>query len=98
MAHRVQVDISTGRRDAATRVFCVFLAQKLERASPVVGDGTQTRDFVHVTVVAAAFVRAAESDVCGEAMNVGAGAEHSVNEIADLLGAAKVHTPKRPGA
>ncbi len=79
-------------------VFGVFLAQKLKGVPfTVVGDGTQTRDFVHATDVAAAFVRAAESDVCGEAMNVGAGAEHSVNEIADLLGGDKVHIPKRPG-
>ena len=44
-------------------VFGVFLAQKLAgRPFTVVGDGTQTRDFVFVTDVARAFLMAAESN------------------------------------
>lgn len=55
-------------------VFGVFLAQKLNgRPFTVVGDGTQTRDFTYVTDVAEAFLCAAESNISGEAMNVGAG-------------------------
>lgn len=79
-------------------VFGVFLAQKLN-GSPftVVGDGTQTRDFTYVTDVAAAFLRAAESDVSGEAMNVGSGTHVSVNRLVELLGGEVTNIPKRPG-
>jgi UDP-glucose 4-epimerase len=79
-------------------VFGVFLRQKLA-AKPftVVGDGTQTRDFLYVTDVAAAFLRAAESDHIGEVWNLGAGNPQSVNRLVALLGGDVVHLPKRPG-
>ncbi len=79
-------------------VFGVFLAQKL-KGSPftVVGDGTQTRDFTYVTDVAAAFIKAAQSDVSGEAINVGSGNHYSVNRLVELLGGPVVYIPKRPG-
>jgi UDP-glucose 4-epimerase len=63
----------------------------------VVGDGTQTRDFTYVTDVVSAFVSAADSDVSGEAINVGSGNTYSVNHLVSLLGGNKVHIPKRPG-
>jgi len=79
-------------------VFGVFLAQKLAgKPLTIVGDGTQTRDFTFVTDVASAFVRAAESDVQGEVMNVGSGNTYSVNYLVSLLGGETLHIPKRPG-
>lgn len=80
-------------------VFGVFLAQKLAgKPFTVVGDGTQTRDFVYVTDVADAFYRAAASPVQGETFNLGAGKPQSVNRLVELLGAREVvHVPKRPG-
>jgi UDP-glucose 4-epimerase len=79
-------------------VFGVFLAQKLAgRPFTVVSDGTQTRDFTFVTDVAEAFIKAAESDLSGEIMNVGSGNHYSVNRLVELLGGEKVHIPKRPG-
>ena len=79
-------------------VFGVFLAQ-LRAGKPltVVGDGTQARDFVFVTDVAAAFAAAAASSVSGEAFNVGANAPVSVNRLTALLGGPVVHVPRRPG-
>jgi len=79
-------------------VFGVFLAQKLA-AKPftVVGDGTQTRDFVFVTDVANAFVSAAASDVTGEALNVSSGGTYSINQLTSLLGGSVEYVPKRPG-
>ena len=79
-------------------VFGVFLAQKL-KAKPftVVGDGTQTRDFVYATDVARAFLAAAESEVSGEIFNLGSGFPQSVNRLVELLGGPVVHVPKRPG-
>ena len=79
-------------------VFGVFFKQKLEaRPFTVVGDGTQTRDFLYVTDVAEAFRLAAESDKIGEVWNLGAGHPQSVNRLVELLGGEKVFIPKRPG-
>ncbi|MHB1938921.1 MAG: SDR family oxidoreductase [Acidobacteriaceae bacterium] len=79
-------------------VFGVFLAQKLNgKPFTVVGDGKQTRDFTFVTDVAEAFLRAAESSLTGEALNVGSGSHYSVNLLVELLGGNVVHIPKRPG-
>jgi UDP-glucose 4-epimerase len=80
-------------------VFGVFLAQKLARKPfTIVGDGTQTRDFVFVTDVARAFLMAAESDKQAEIYNLGAGKPQSVNRLVELLGGKDVvFVPKRPG-
>lgn len=79
-------------------VFGVFLAQKLAgKPFTVVGDGTQTRDFTYVTDVADAFLRAAESQVAGEILNVGSGGTYSVNSLVRLLGGEIAYVPKRPG-
>ena len=79
-------------------VFGVFLAQKLNnRSFTVVGDGNQTRDFIFVSDVAEAFVKACESNCSDEIMNVGSGNTYSVNYLVKLLGGDTVHIPKRPG-
>ena len=79
-------------------VFGVFLAQKLaNRPFTVVGDGSQTRDFVFVTDVARAFLLAAESDYTQEVYNLGAGQPQSVNRLVQLLRGEVTYVPKRPG-
>ncbi len=79
-------------------VFGVFLKQKLAgKPFTVVGDGTQTRDFLYVTDVAAAFLAAAETDKTAEIWNLGGGNPQSVNRLVELLGGPVVHIPKRPG-
>jgi UDP-glucose 4-epimerase len=79
-------------------VFGVFLRQKLaEQPFTVVGDGTQRRDFVYASDVARAFLLAAETQITGEAFNLGGGDPQSVNRIVELLGGKVVHVPKRPG-
>jgi UDP-glucose 4-epimerase len=79
-------------------VFGVFLAQKIKgRPFTVVGDGTQTRDFVFVTDLARAFLAAAQTERSGEIYNVGAGAPQAVNRLVELLGGDVVYVPKRPG-
>jgi len=79
-------------------VFGVFLAQKIHgKPFTVVGDGRQTRDFTFVTDVARAFVAAANSQISGEAFNVGSSSHHSVNRLVELLGGAVIYIPKRPG-
>jgi UDP-glucose 4-epimerase len=79
-------------------VFGVFLKQKLAgKPFTVVGDGTQTRDFLYVTDIAAAFLRAAETEKSGEIWNLGAGNPQSVSHLVQLLQGPVVHIPKRPG-
>jgi UDP-glucose 4-epimerase len=78
-------------------VMGVFLAQKANKQPlTVVGDGTQRRDFTHVSDVVQAMVRAAESDITG-VFNVGSGDAHSINELVSLFEAPSVNIPKRPG-
>ena len=79
-------------------VFGVFLAQKLaKKPYTVVGDGTQTRDFTYVLDIVDAIIAAAESDVSGEAINIGSDNTYSVNQLIELLEGDVVHIPKRPG-
>jgi UDP-glucose 4-epimerase len=79
-------------------VFGVFLAQKLSgKPFTVVGDGTQSRDFVYVTDVVRAFLAAAESAATGDVFNVGTGEPQAINRLVELIGGDVVYVPKRPG-
>jgi UDP-glucose 4-epimerase len=79
-------------------VFGVFLKQKLAgKPFTVVGDGTQSRDFLYATDVAEAFLRAAESERIGEVWNLGAGNPQPVNRLVELLNGPVIYIPKRPG-
>jgi UDP-glucose 4-epimerase len=79
-------------------VFGVFLKQKLAgKPFTVIGDGSQSRDFLYVTDVARAFLLAAETSISGSIWNLGAGNPQSVNRLVELLGGDVVHIPKRPG-
>jgi UDP-glucose 4-epimerase len=50
----------------------------------IYGDGTQTRDFVHVADVAEAMSRALENSTAdGETLNIGYGKPTSINELAE---------------
>lgn len=61
------------------------------------GDGTQTRDFTHVSDVVRANLLAMESKGVGEGevINIGAGRNFSVNRLAKLIGGPTVHEPPR---
>tara|TARA_B100000674_G_scaffold482760_1_gene485634 strand:- start:30 stop:1022 length:993 start_codon:yes stop_codon:yes gene_type:complete len=79
-------------------VFGVFLAQKLKnKPLTIVGDGKQTRDFLHVYDLVKAIIKSAKSKKCGVIYNVAGGKEISVNKISKLIGGKKIHIPKRPG-
>lgn len=79
-------------------VFGVFFKQKLAgKPFTVVGDGTQTRDFLYASDVARAFLAAAETTLVGEIWNLGAGNPQSVNRLVELIGGDVVYVPKRPG-
>ena len=77
-------------------VFGIFLNQKLaNKPLTIIGNGEQTRDFVHVRDLICAILKAAFSQKKGEIYNVGSGREIKVNEIAKLIGGKKIHIPKR---
>jgi len=79
-------------------VFGVFLAQKLAgKALTIVGDGTQSRDFLYATDVARAFYAAATTAPTQRIYNLGAGNPQTVNRLAELLGGERIFIPKRPG-
>lgn len=79
-------------------VIGVFLKQKLAgKPFTLVGDGTQTRDFVYASDVAEAFFLAADTERNGETYNLGAGNPQSINRLIELLQGKVVTMPKRPG-
>jgi UDP-glucose 4-epimerase len=82
----------------------IFTARLLAgRACVVNGDGEQTRDYVYVEDVADAFARALLYPRVSGVLNVGTGAETSVNALYGRLarhagaGRAPEHGPPRPG-
>ncbi|MEU6372638.1 NAD-dependent epimerase/dehydratase family protein [Streptomyces sp. NPDC046909] len=78
--------------------------ERIEAGEPplILGDGTQTMDFVDVRDIARANVLAAESDLTDEVFNIASGTETSLRELADGLleamgatGLEPVHGPAR---
>jgi UDP-glucose 4-epimerase len=79
-------------------VFGVFLAQKISNMPlTIVGDGNQTRDFIHVYDLVEAIFKVAKKNPEKKIYNLGSGIEVTVNRIAELIGGEKIYIPKRPG-
>ncbi|MDB2265759.1 SDR family oxidoreductase [Halorubrum ezzemoulense] len=63
-----------------------FISLMLDGDRPVIyGDGEQSRDFTFIDNAVQANILAAESDVSGEAFNVGCGGRVTVNELVETL-------------
>lgn len=80
-------------------VMGIFSEQKKQGKSlTVVGDGMQTRDFVHVSDIASANLTVAEKNVdqYGQIYNVGTGRATSVKKIARMISDDIIHLPPRP--
>lgn len=82
-----------GPRQAADSAYAAvvpaFLKCYLENQSPTIfGDGTQTRDFTHVSNAVYANLLAATSDqlIKGSTVNIGAGIQTSIVQLAESLG------------
>ncbi|QPV63605.1 NAD-dependent epimerase/dehydratase family protein [Halosimplex litoreum] len=76
----------TGHRSGPGDVVGTFLDRaRSGDVLPIEGDGTQTRDFVHVEDVVRANLRAATTDATGRAYNVGSGSGVSVREVAERV-------------
>jgi len=79
-------------------VIGIFSRQKKNKEPmTIVGDGLQTRDYVHVSDVVIANILAATSDVYGEVFNVGSGKNYSVLELAKMMGGEYTYVPARAG-
>jgi len=86
------------KKGAYASVLGIFLAQKLaKKALTIVGDGKQTRDFVHVFDLVDGMIKVARTGNKGEIYNLGSGKETSINLLADIIGGKKVYVPKRKG-
>jgi UDP-glucose 4-epimerase len=51
----------------------------------IYGDGNQTRDFTYISDVVEATIKAARSEITGEIINIGGGAQVTVNETLKIL-------------
>lgn len=74
-----------------------FLSLRKEgKPLSIAGDGSHTRDYVHVSDVSAALIAAAESNCThGEVFNVATGKETSVKDLANLIGGPTEAAPER---
>lgn len=88
------------KRGSYAPVIGVF-SRQLDAGEPltVIGDGEQTRDYVHVKDVVKANIMAAahETPLCGQIFNIGTGNSYSVNEIARRLSSNIKYLPPRKG-
>lgn len=75
-----------------------FILQKSQgKPLTIWGDGTHTRDYTHASDIVRANLLAMESPNVGkgEVINIGAGKQLSVNELAAIIGGPAVHEPER---
>jgi UDP-glucose 4-epimerase len=82
-------------------VIGIFYRQKADGQNmTIVGDGSQTRDFTHVSDVVDANLLAADTDDeenYAEVFNVGSGKNHSVLNISEMIGGTTEFLPERSG-
>ena len=93
-------DRSPTKGQYAPVVGLFFRQVEAGQAMTIVGDGEQRRDYTHVSDIVNANILAALSDnedVVGELFNVGTGRNHSVNELAKLIGKPYEYIPARQG-
>lgn len=71
--------------------------RKQGKPLPITGDGSQTRDFVHVSDIVRATLLAATSNKVGhgEVINIGIGKGCSIAHLAELVGGPIEHLPAR---
>lgn len=81
-------------------VMSIFENQKLNgEPLTIIGDGYQTRDFIHVSDVVLANILASQRELknYGEVYNVGTGEGIQIQQIADLISSYQIRIPERPG-
>ena len=91
-----------GNRMPTTGAYALVMAifkKQAEEGLPltITNDGNQRRDFTHVDDVVDANILAAEyeGNLDGAAFNIGNGSNHSINDVADMIGGEKQYGEKR---
>ena len=88
------------KEGAYLQVIAVFLGQKKEgKPLTITEDGEQTRDFTAVSDIVRANILAMQSDKVGEGevINIGAGKNYTINELAKMFGGEITYIPPRIG-
>ena len=88
------------KEGAYLQVIALFLGQKKQgKPLTITEDGEQTRDFTHVSDVVMANILAMQSDKIGEGevINIGAGKNYTINELAKMFGGETTYIPPRIG-
>lgn len=81
-------------------VIGIFLRQmRAGQPLSLIGEGYQTRDFIHVSDVVSANILATQRETLefGGVFNVGTGIGTTIESIADLISSDHVYLPERPG-
>lgn len=76
-----------------------FMKNKKIGATSFIYGGNQTRDFTWIGDVVKANILAAESENVGsgEVINIGGGANYSVDQLSEIIGGSYIHKPARTG-
>ena len=75
-----------------------FISQtKNKKPLTIVGDGKQTRDFIHVDDLVGALLKLIKSKSVNKIFNLGSGKRTSINTIAKIFGGKKKFIPLRSG-
>jgi nucleoside-diphosphate-sugar epimerase len=84
-----------GEDQALDYPFPSFIDRAKRKADPfeIWGDGTQTRDFIHVDDIVGAVLRAVDQDVPGP-VNLGWGRATSFNDLADMVTEEAAYVPE----
>ncbi len=97
---RLRYFMAFGPRQPTTGPYAVvtgvFIKQWLAgQPLTILGDGKQTRDFIHVHDLAEGIRRAFESDVDDATVNLGTGRSLTIRELAEMISSARVDLPPR---
>ncbi len=79
-------------------VIAKFLEQSVQgEAMTILGEGLQTRDFIHVEDVVEANISAMKSELVGkgEVINIGGGVPYTVMELSSMIGGKVAYLPPR---
>ncbi len=76
-----------GQKSAHKRNIMNIFIERIEKNKPltIFGDGTTTRDYVHVEDVCKAIMLCLEKEVSGETIHISSGKETSINDLVDTL-------------
>lgn len=83
---------------AYSGVISIFLKQRKKNLPlTIVGDGNQTRSFIHVHDVVSIMIKCSKSKITDEVFNVGGKETVTINNIVKLIKSKKKYMPKRKG-